>query len=95
MNRERAKELLPIIQAFAEGKTIQAQNRRPQTSNDWVDAVDEFLFFDSNDWNWRIKPEPREWFVYSGNDEPIITDSPMDVDAKYAHKWIKVREVLE
>ena len=24
MNRERAKELLPIIQAFADGKTVQA-----------------------------------------------------------------------
>ena len=25
MNRQQAKELLPIIQAFAEGKTIQVQ----------------------------------------------------------------------
>lgn len=25
MNREQAKELLPIIQAFAEGKTIQVK----------------------------------------------------------------------
>lgn len=26
MNREQAKELLPIIQAFAEGKTIQVRS---------------------------------------------------------------------
>ena len=27
MNRKEAKELMPIIQAFAEGKTIQCSNR--------------------------------------------------------------------
>lgn len=50
MNREQAKELLPIIQAFAEGKTIQAAGGRG-----WYD-VDNI---NSNSCKYRIKPEPK------------------------------------
>lgn len=50
MDREQAKELLPIIQAFAEGKTIQAAGGRG-----WYD-VDNI---NSNSCKYRIKPEPK------------------------------------
>lgn len=50
MNRQQAKELLPIIQAFAEGKTIQAAGGRG-----WYD-VDNI---NSNSCKYRIKPEPK------------------------------------
>ena len=50
MDREQAKELLPIIQAFAEGKTIQAAGGRG-----WYD-VDSI---NSNSCKYRIKPEPK------------------------------------
>lgn len=50
MNREQTKELLPIIQAFAEGKTIQAAGGRG-----WYD-VDNI---NSNSCKYRIKPEPK------------------------------------
>ena len=33
MTREQAKEILPIIQAFAEGKKIQYRNH----SDEWID----------------------------------------------------------
>ena len=57
MTREEAKELLPIIQAFAEGKTIQVKI----TDNrwyDWKDKTDE-LNFNSGPQSYRIKPEPK------------------------------------
>ena len=57
MTRKEAKELLPIIQAFAEGKTIQVK----VTDNrwyDWKDKTDE-LNFNSGPQNYRIKPEPK------------------------------------
>lgn len=54
MNRQRAKELLPVIQAFAEGKTIESryikgtklfsENRNPSFSDNF---------------EYRIKPEPK------------------------------------
>ena len=58
MNREEAKKLLPIIQAFTNGKTIQVKlktNGKALTEN-WVDVTNP-------DWDkarcYRIKPEPK------------------------------------
>ena len=53
MNREQAKELLPIIQAFAEGKTILVQE-----DIDWCYLGDE-TDFDLSPQRYRIKPEPK------------------------------------
>lgn len=52
MTREQAKELLPIIQAFAEGKTIQCKS---SIRDEWRD-FEEPVFNGSPD-NYRIKPE--------------------------------------
>ena len=54
MTREEAKELLPIIQAFAEGKDIQCKSC---ITNEWRD-FDEPAFNGLPD-NYRIKPEPK------------------------------------
>ena len=48
MTREEAKELLPIIQAFAEGKTIE-----------WQDLIAGSKKFDCKPSCYRIKPEPK------------------------------------
>jgi hypothetical protein len=53
MNREQAKELLPIIQAFAEGKTILVQE-----DIDWCYLGDD-ADFNLNPLRYRIKPEPK------------------------------------
>ena len=56
MNRQEAKELLPIIQAFAEGKTIQYYYR----GTDWIDVkLDEVVDFSGCVSNYRIKPGPK------------------------------------
>lgn len=52
MTREEAKELLPIIQAFAEGRTIQLFGR-----DGWTDLYKDFIFDIS--YRYRIKPEPK------------------------------------
>ena len=54
VTREEAKELLPIIKAFAEGKVIQCKNC---ITNEWRD-FDEPAFNGLPD-NYRIKPEPQ------------------------------------
>ena len=55
MTREEAKQLLPIIQAFAEGKAIESRCIKGDKSL-WYD--DEDPSFD-NDLEYRIKPEPK------------------------------------
>lgn len=52
MTREEVKELLPIMQAFVEGKTIQFLD-----GGKWLDLC-ETDFYESPD-RYRIKPEPR------------------------------------
>lgn len=56
MTREEAKSLLPIIQAFSEGKVIQYQ-----TNGKWRDYTSTELAFDMVpiDKNYRIKPNPK------------------------------------
>ena len=54
MNREEAKELLPIIQAYAEGKEIQLKN-----NNVWLDAKYHIPFDQITPDEIRIKPETK------------------------------------
>ena len=51
MTREEAKELLPIMQAFAEGKTIQVWANDTWQDEEYPSFVELSLF--------RIKPEPK------------------------------------
>ena len=53
MNRNQAKELLPIIKAFSEGKVIQMKT----VDKGWQDIL--FASFDSNPEDYRIKPESK------------------------------------
>lgn len=57
MNREQAKELLPIIQAFAEGKTIQVKS----SDGLWYGREGENCEFNFNadPQVYRIKSEPK------------------------------------
>lgn len=54
MNRKEAKKLLPVIQAFAEGKAIECRSDR--TSDDWEDIINPNF---SPYIDYRIKPEPK------------------------------------
>lgn len=55
MTREEAKQLLPIIKAFSEGKTIQQLSA---DDNNWVDIVNSIGFIRDTK-SYRIKPEPK------------------------------------
>lgn len=56
MDRNQAKELLPIIQAYAEGKTILVKDKRLSDEEDnWNEAND--CSFDIEKIDYRIKPE--------------------------------------
>lgn len=53
MNRQQAKELLPVIQAFAEGKIVQFKN----AFGNWTDC--DGVLFNYPPKDYRIKPEPQ------------------------------------
>lgn len=54
MNREQAKELLPIIQAFAEGKTIEIRSNSKYNPGEWIETATPT--FDIKSHEYRIKP---------------------------------------
>jgi hypothetical protein len=59
MTPSKAKQLLPIITAFAEGKTIQLK----QLDGSWSDETTG-LNFSAAVSDYRIKPEPRvKWLI--------------------------------
>jgi len=87
MDRKRAKELLPIIQAFAEGKDVEFQQIG---MTGWMNEGNDVSFEISG--KYRIKPEPREWWL-----DPTDSDFEVWVDQETppVNTAIKVREVLD
>lgn len=62
MNRKEAIKLSPIIQAFAEGRTIERKTRSWELNKGWHDVTQweetkELIFRDT--FVYRIKPEPK------------------------------------
>lgn len=91
MTRERAKELLPIIQAFAEGKTIQSNLDgvwKDNTEPDWTARGDSY----------RVKPETVELWVNvypSGDSFVHPTEERARRECSGEGRTIRVREVIE
>lgn len=56
MTREEAKQLLPVIQAWAEGKTIEIYDRKDE---EWNIMTIEDPGFDCGPSCYRIKPKPK------------------------------------
>ena len=62
MNRKEIAELMSIIQAFLEGKTIERKTRSWELNKGWHDVTqweetEELIFRDT--FVYRIKPEPK------------------------------------
>ena len=91
MNRERCKELLPIFKAFAEGKTIQWNHKQAEITI-WNDCVDPSIPFDIDYLEYRIKPEPREFWIQRDLAKEGVQDGLSFVPK---NDWIHVREVID
>ena len=65
MNRDRALELFPIFEAYANGEEIQWWCA---DSREWL-PEDDFGDNDVDDFKYRIKSKPREfWVCWDGDD---------------------------
>ena len=70
MNKQTAQQYLPLIQALAEGKTLQYKD---SLNNKWLDATD--LSFALAPERYRIKPEPIKqefYYIVHKNSTPHI-----------------------
>ncbi len=59
MTREQAKLILPIVQAFAEGKTIQYDVWHEGGKADWVTVTELTYTSQTHPERYRIKPEKK------------------------------------
>lgn len=84
MNKDNAKEYLYLVQALAEGKTIQTKN-----ICGWTD-MGEIHFIDRAS-SYRIKPEPLEFEMWVDERVDMVR---VDMTGMPGWRKIKVREVL-
>ena len=87
MTQEKAKELLPIIMAFAKGEQIQG---RRLNNHVWKDMEDSDFSWPSS--NYRIKPKPREFYLYRDKNDFAVSAYPPSSEWK---EIIRVREIIE
>ena len=98
MNRSRASELLPIIEAFANGEDLEF---RLIGKTGWMmfpKNEELTITFPAGDYEYRIKPSPREFWIarYPDNETSpfVVYDGAGPPTALHNRIWIKVREVL-
>lgn len=85
MNRQQAKELLPIIQAFAEGKTIQYNSEKGNPQ--WIDVQpNEKVDFSQHPSRYRIKPAQKYRSFHNAEEcwQEMLKHQPFG--------WIKCKE---
>lgn len=85
MTREEAIELLPIIQAFAEGKSIQ---NKIEGLTGWIDTDEIYPKYDGQKVMYRIKTEPkfRPFKTQEECWEEMLKHQPFG--------WVKESEIL-
>lgn len=111
MTKEEVKELLPIMQAFAEGDEIQYRNNY----NEWIDVkTGEGLCFTRPSSCYRIKPEPKYrpfksqeecWqemlnhqpfgWIKAPNGDLFCIDKVFDEGVVYKHSSCRFEEYLD
>lgn len=90
MNKDNAKDFIPIVQELSEGKTIQ-YNTGTIESPSWTDVAD--TVFCGSISEYRIKPAPREWRVMVLARHEIYSLAENEVCPR--GEVIRVREVIE
>ena len=67
MTREQVKSILPILQAYADGKEIQAQGKNGVGVSNWVD-ISDCHDFSTILFNYRVKPESEYRYFKDSNE---------------------------
>ena len=93
MNKDNAKDYLPLVQALADGKTIQYS--ASLISPAWADR--EKPNFYSEPEYYRIKPEPRECWIRFGANDVILQTARDENNAhiKEIDGFVRMREIIE
>ena len=89
MNREDTKKAIEVMQAFVDGAEI--ESRQANGHSTWGGSQKTWSW---NQFDYRIKPMPREWWLNAHTNECYVTAECAEKFAGIA-KIVKVREVIE
>ena len=89
MNKENAHLYLPLVQALAEGKTIQWKSNEGV----WMDLEEIDCAYDDPSCC-RIKPEPRTFEIYVRGSGQIVDGYDHTHAKRQGYERITVQEVL-
>lgn len=96
LNKNLAINLLPFIQAWVDGKIVQW---RYTDSDEWFTLKDNGIFEIKADTEWRIKPNPRKFWVvttkHAGNVAFTTLESATNVAEANNGTIIPVIEILD
>ena len=87
MNKQTVKKQIEVMQAYVDGKEIQVF-----LAGEWRNCHDRMRFFDFDGRDFRVKPEPREWYLCLEHPVHGLISTAEKPDTFHT---IKVREVLE
>ena len=89
MNKENAHEYLPLVQAIADGKTVQVLGK----DGNWYDSP----LLNTPTSRYRIKPEPRTFEMWKNKNtgELRVTNFLCDFDDNAQWEHITVKEVVK
>jgi len=96
MTATNAKDFLPLVQALADGKTLQNK-----TCDGWVDLPGNAIAFSNYPESYRIKPEPREWILNVYDDGDLYAHTSMQSakgsseNSRKKVQQVRVREILD
>lgn len=91
MTPEQARQAASVLTAFTEGKKI--ESRFANSLSAWREDASPRFDFDTFDY--RVKPEPREFDVYLRNDGTVYDCRTPDNDIIAGMTRIRVREVTD
>lgn len=90
-------EMIAVLQAHKAGKTVQFLDSRSNDETSWSDLTTGIFNFGLHDY--RIKPEPREWWIHMYPNESCPTihtrKEAEEILSNFPGKIFRVREVIE
>jgi len=96
MNSEEVKliiERFKVLKAWINGVSIQFRDKA--MNEDWKTFSGHNPAFSMGDVEWRVKPEPREWYIALHDVRPPSVHEIDSTDLIAGINIVKVREVIE
>lgn len=88
-------DMIEVLQAYKEGKSIEVMGL---TSGQWFQSLEPSFCF--RDFNYRVKPEPKEYYLKIGSDGDVMDGIVACSRDRYltwseGSRVIKVKEIIE